>query len=66
MNIVSFDEQDKIRQQLKDIMIKNPYRVDYLAKEIGVATPTLMRFLANHYVSLKTIIKIMKWIEDNK
>lgn len=66
MNIVSKEDQAKIRHQLKNMIIKDPIRGDYLAKEIGIAAPTLMKFLANDDVSLRIITKIMQWIDKKE
>lgn len=64
--IMDLTDQSEVRNKLKQLIIRFPKRGDILSKDIGIAYITLMKFLRNENVSLKTLSKIIAWIEKKQ
>lgn len=60
-------EQNELREELIEIITKNPASKAQLAKDIGISPITLTKFLEkNEKVEFRSFLKIKNYIEKKK
>ncbi len=64
MNLKDLIDQDKLRQSLKDILIKNPDTSDNISHKMGITRLTLMKFLNGGKCDFKRASLIDKWVKE--
>lgn len=60
-------DENQLRQRLFAILAIRPIAWTQIAKEIGITTLTLRRFVNESHPSFDlTLLKITKWVNDNE
>lgn len=60
-------DQEKLRERLKLIIRSNPDSGRNLSKDIGISTPTLIKFLSNKgTTSFKSLCIIDDWVKSKE
>ncbi len=65
MNLKDLIDQEKLRQSLKQALIKNPDTSDNLSRKIGITRLTLMKFLNGGKCDFKRASLIDKWVKES-
>lgn len=65
-NVLSQAYQISTRTNLKSLMANRPMSVAAYSRAVGISVQSLFRFLRGGLGSYKVIMKIDKYIEDNK
>lgn len=66
MSLNNIINSDHLRDRLKAVIREYPDTGENLAKEIGIARPTLIKFLSDGKVNFKSLCKIEDWIKGKE